>query len=96
MMRLCCRHGEQDFQAVCLEGGDVGLEWDLGTVKPHSSVLLEKCIYGFLLMGGKAPSAAASYPSSLGSVNNCFLEAPKLQILKLVKNGFLLCKILKL
>lgn len=70
----------------------MGLEGVLGTVKPHSRVLLKKYIYGFLLIGGQAPSAAA-YPSSLGSENNCFPEAPKLQILKLVKNGFLLCMI---
>lgn len=66
----------------------MGLEWGLDTVKPHFSVLLEEHIYGCLLMGGKAPSAAASYPFSLGSVNNCFLEAPKIQILKLVKMVF--------
>jgi len=68
--------------------GDMGLKWGLDTVKPHSGVLLEKGIYGFLLMGGKAPSAAASYAASLGSVNDCFLEAPKLQILKLMKIVF--------
>lgn len=58
----------------------MGLKWGLGTVKPHSGVLLEKCVYVFILMGGKALSAAASYRSSLGSVN-CFLELPN------IKNG---------
>lgn len=35
-------------------GGDLGLGWGLDTIKPHSSVPLDKCVYVFLLMGGEA------------------------------------------
>lgn len=76
----------------------MGLGWGLDAVKPHSSAPLDKCVHVFLLMGGEVHLLLCFvlHPSFLNSVNNCLPKAPKFQILRLMKNCFLLYETAKL
>lgn len=45
---------------ISIGGRGCGIEWDLGTVKPYSSIPLGKNVYWFFLMRRKALSTTAS------------------------------------